>query len=82
MRSEHHDVRLPEHRPNVPEEKTELGHTLMLCGWLCWMFVVLVLVFRSAEVRAGGTALFNIATALGVVGLVLQFVGRMMNRRS
>lgn len=75
------DMRLPDHRPNVPEEKLEFGHTLLLCGWLCWIFLALVLVFRSADMRAGGTALFNMATVLGVLGVVLYSAGKIMNRR-
>jgi len=77
----HSEVRLPEHKANVPEEKLEFGHTLLLCGWLCWIFMALVLVFRSAEARAGGTALANAATVLGVLGVVLYIAGRILNRR-
>ena len=74
------DVRLPEHRANVPEEKRELGRMLTLSGWLCWVFALLVLFYRIAEARTGGTTLFTICIALALMGVALNIAGRVTNR--
>ena len=74
------EVQLPEHKSNVPEEKRELGRMLVLAGWLSWVFAAMVLFYRVAEMRRGGSTLFVLCVALAVLGIVLQVAGRMVNR--
>ena len=74
------EVHLPEHKSNMPEETRELGRMLALAGWLSWVFAALVLFYRMAEMRRGGSTLFVLCVGLAVLGTVLQVAGRMVNR--
>ena len=73
------DVHLPEHKANVPEEKRELGRMLVLSGWLSWVFAALVLFYRIAEIRRGGSVLFVLCIALAALGIALMVAGRMVS---
>jgi len=65
-----------------PEQRRETGTTLVLIGWMFWLFAALVLFFAVAQSRMGSSTMMNVATLLAATGLVLYFLGLRVRRRS
>ena len=65
-----------------PEQKRETAASLIVIGWICWFFALLVLFFHPAAARLGRMEATYIATVLAAVGLVLNTIGRRMRARA
>jgi len=57
------------------EQKRETATSLMIIGWICWGFALLVMFFNPAAMRRGRLEMFYTAVVLAVAGLVLNIVG-------
>ncbi len=64
------------------EEDRETGKALMIVGWILVLFALLVVFFQPAALRLGQMRFGAIAVALVVVGLLLNFYGYRLRRRS
>ena len=64
------------------EENRETGRALMVVGWILVLFAMLVMFFQPAALKLGQTRFGVIAVALVVVGLMLNFYGYRLKRRS
>ena len=65
-----------------PEQKRETAASLIVIGWICWLFALLVLFFHPAAARLGRAETTYIATVLAAVGLALNTIGRRMRARA
>jgi hypothetical protein len=57
------------------EQKREMATSLMIIGWICWGFALLVTFFSPAAIRLGRLGIVYTAVALAVAGLVLNIIG-------
>ncbi|HZM12086.1 MAG TPA: hypothetical protein VFC15_17895 [Candidatus Limnocylindrales bacterium] len=64
------------------EESRETGKAFMVVGWVLVLFAVLVMFFEPAAFRLGQMRFGAIAIALVVIGLLLNFYGYRLKRRS
>jgi len=68
---------------NDPAERSENGTTLIVVGWMCWMFMLLVLFFEPAARRFNKSEIMAwIGGVLGVVGLALNIMGYVIRKRA
>lgn len=67
---------------DVEEERRDTGMTLVLIGWLCWIFALLVMFFSPAGIRLGKLGMVEIAIFLGVAGLLLNIAGVRIRRKN
>jgi hypothetical protein len=58
-----------------PEQKRETATSLMVIGWICWGFALLVMFFNPAAMRRGRLEMLYVAVVLAVAGLLLNIVG-------
>ncbi|MGA2989625.1 MAG: hypothetical protein ABSD88_04045 [Candidatus Korobacteraceae bacterium] len=65
-----------------PEQKKETATSLIIIGWICWGFALLVTFFHPAAARLGRRGIIYTAIILAVVGLVLNIIGRRMHSRA
>ena len=65
-----------------PEQKRETATSLMIIGWICWGFALLVLFFNPAAMRVGRLGMVYSAVALAVAGLVLNIMGYRLRSRA
>jgi hypothetical protein len=64
-----------------PEQKKETATSLIVIGWICWGFALLVAFFHPAAARLGRTGIISTAIVLALAGLVLNVIGRRMRAR-
>jgi hypothetical protein len=64
------------------EEGRENGAALMIMGWICILFALLVMFFNRAALRLGQIRIEVIAGALVVAGLLLSVVGSRIRARN
>ena len=57
------------------EQKRETATSLLVIGWICWGFALLVTFFSPAAIRLGRLGIGYTAVALAVAGLVLNIIG-------
>lgn len=57
------------------EEGRENGSALMVVGWICVLFALIVMFFNPAALKLGQTRVEVIACVLVVAGLLLNAVG-------
>jgi hypothetical protein len=57
------------------DEGRENGTALMIMGWICVLFAVLVMFFNPAALKLGQARMEFIAAALVLAGLLLNIVG-------
>ena len=65
-----------------PEQKQETATSLVIIGWICWGFALLVTFFHPAAAKLGRRGVIYTAVILAVVGLALNIIGRRMSPRS
>ena len=65
-----------------PEEVRESGKGYMVVRWLLIAFALLLLFFEPASLRVGHTHFGTMAAAMVVVGLLLNFCGYRVRRRT
>ncbi|HWR36100.1 MAG TPA: hypothetical protein VN622_09555 [Clostridia bacterium] len=66
---------------DAEEERRETGTSLILIGWLCWIFAALVMFFNPSAIRLGRLTMVEIAVTLAVAGLVLNILGLRVRKR-
>jgi hypothetical protein len=64
------------------EESRENGSALMIVGWICVLFALLVIFFNPAALKLGESRVEIIACVLVVAGLVLNVVGSRIRAHS
>ncbi len=64
------------------EEGLENGKALMVIGWVCVLFALLVFFFNPAALKLGQTRIEIIAGALVVAGLILNLIGARVKARN
>jgi len=57
------------------EEDRENGSALMVMGWVCVLFALLVMFFNPAALKRGQTGIEIIAGVLVAAGLLMSVVG-------
>jgi hypothetical protein len=57
------------------EEGRENGTALMIMGWICVLFALVVIYFNPAALKLGQARIEIIAGALVLAGLLLNVVG-------
>ncbi len=65
-----------------PEQKRETATSLMIMGWICWGFVLLVMFFNPAAMRLGRLGMVYAALVLAAAGLVLNIIGYRLRSRA
>jgi hypothetical protein len=65
-----------------PEQKRETATSLIVIGWICWGFALLVTFFTPAAIRLGRLEIVYTAVALAVAGLVLNIIGYRLRSRA
>lgn len=65
-----------------PEQRRERATSLMIMGWICWGFALLVLFFNPAAMRLGQMGFAYTAAALVAAGAVLNIIGFRLRSRS
>jgi threonine/homoserine/homoserine lactone efflux protein len=64
-----------------PEQKKEAATSLIIIGWICWGFALLIIFFHPAAARLGRRGMLYTAIILVLAGVVLNIIGRRMNSR-
>jgi len=64
------------------EEGRENGSALMVMGWVCALFALLVIFFNPAALKRGQYEIEWIAGGLLALGAVLYVVGRRIRARN
>ena len=64
------------------EQKRETATSLIIIGWICWLFALLVLFFNPAAMRLGRMGMLYTAIGLAAAGLVLNIIGFRMRSRA
>jgi len=64
------------------EEGYENGSALMVMGWICVLFAVLLMFFNPAAIKRGQIGIELIAGALTVGGLLMNLVGSRIRARN
>ena len=62
------------------EEGRENGSALMVMGWVCALFALVVMFFNPAALKRGQTGIEWIAGGLVALGLLLYLVGRYIRK--
>ena len=65
-----------------PEQKRETATSLVIIGWICWGFALLVMFFNPAAIRLGRLGIVYTAVALAVAGLLLNIIGYRLRARA
>ena len=65
-----------------PEQKRETATSLIIIGWICWGFALLVIFFSPAAMRLGRLGMVYTAIVLAVAGLLLNIVGYRLRSRA
>ena len=65
-----------------PEQKRETATSLVIIGWICWGFALLVMFFNPAAMRLGRLGMVYTAIVLAVAGLLLNIVGYRLRSRA
>ena len=65
-----------------PEQKRETATSLIVIGWICWGFALLVTFFTPAAIRLGRLGIVYTAVALAVAGLLLNIIGYRLRARA
>ena len=65
-----------------PEQKRETATSLIIIGWICWGFALLVIFFSPAALRLGRLGMVYTAIVLAVAGLLLNIVGYRLRSRA
>jgi FtsH-binding integral membrane protein len=65
-----------------PEQKRETATSLIIIGWICWAFALLVMFFNPAAMRLGRLGMVYTAIVLAVAGLLLNIVGYRLRSRA
>ena len=65
-----------------PEQKRETATSIIVIGWICWGFALLVTFFSPAAIRLGRLGIIYTAVALVVAGLVLNIIGYRLRSRA
>ena len=65
-----------------PEQKRETATSLMIIGWICWGFGLMVTLFSPAAIRLGRLGIIYAAVVLAVAGLVLNIIGYRLRSRA
>lgn len=63
------------------EQKRETATSLIIIGWICWFFGLLVMFFHPAAARIGRSDTTLVAAILAVAGTVLNVVGHRLRSR-
>ncbi len=64
------------------EEGRETGSALMVMGWVCVLFALLVMFFNPAAIKRGEIGIELIAGTLTVVGLLMNLIGSRIRARN
>ena len=64
------------------EQKKETAATLMIIGWICWFFGLLIMFFNPAAMHIERHGMLYSAVALALMGLLLNIAGYRMRLRS
>jgi hypothetical protein len=64
------------------EEGRENGSALIVMGWVCVLFALIVMFFNPAALKRGQTGIEVIAGALAVGGLLMNLVGSRIRARN
>ena len=64
------------------EEGRENGAALMVMGWVCVLFALVVMFFNPAALKRGEIGIELIAGALTIGGLALHLVGSRIRARN
>jgi NADH:ubiquinone oxidoreductase subunit 6 (subunit J) len=64
------------------EEGRETGLALMVMGWVCVLFALVVMFFNPAALKRGEIRIEVIAGALAVGGLLMNLVGSRIRARN
>ena len=65
-----------------PEQKRETATSVIIIGWICWGFALLVVFFNPAAMRLGRLGMVYTAIVLAVAGLLLNIVGYGLRSRA
>ena len=65
-----------------PEQKRETATSVIIIGWICWGFALLVIFFSPAAMRLGRLGMVYTAIVLAVAGLLLNIVGYRLRSRA
>ncbi len=64
------------------EEGRENGSALMVMGWVCVLFALVVMFFNPAALKRGEIRIEVIAGALAVGGLAMNLIGSRIRARN
>jgi hypothetical protein len=64
-----------------PEQKRETATSIIVIGWICWGFALVVAFFTPAAIRLGRQGIVYTAVALAVAGLLLNIIGYRLRSR-
>ena len=65
-----------------PEQKRETATSIIIIGWICWGFALLVIFFNPAAMRLGRPGMVYTAIVLAAAGLLLNIVGYRLRSRA
>lgn len=65
-----------------PEKKRETATSIMIIGWICWGFALMVTLFSPAAIRLGRLGIVYTAVVLAVAGLLLNIIGYRLRARA